>query len=86
VAGFNITVAAVSVPGCLVFFHRTGPFAWNGLGAWWIPLAAFGLWMIIMTIYLLRAIDRPVEPDNAEQQIERVVSEIAALRKEFDRR
>jgi hypothetical protein len=86
VAGLNVAVAVVSIPGCLVFFHRIGPFAWNGLGAWWIPLAAFGLWLIVMTIYLLRAIDRPVEPDRAEQQIDRIDLEVAALRQQLDRR
>jgi hypothetical protein len=86
VAGFNFAVAVVSLPGCLVFFHRTGPFAWNGLGAWWIPLAAFGLWVIVMTIYLLRAVDRPKEPDETEHEIDRIALEVSALHEQFNQR
>ena len=70
VVGFNLAVAVVSAPGCLVFFYQIGPFAWDGWGSLWIPLAAFGLWVIVMSIYLSRAVDRPVEPDLAKQQVD----------------
>jgi hypothetical protein len=42
----------------------------DGWGSSWIPLAAFGLWVAVMSIYLSRAVDRPVEPDYAEQQVD----------------
>jgi hypothetical protein len=86
IAGFNITVAVVSAPGCLVFFHRSGPMAWDGWSSFWIPLTAFGLWMIVMTVYLLHAVDRPVEPDETGHRIDRIALEVAALREERDRR
>ncbi len=40
-------------PGQLVFFFKTGPFAWNGLFAFYIPMIAFFLWFVA-AFYLLR--------------------------------
>jgi hypothetical protein len=40
-----------------VFFHD-GLFAYNGVGAFWIPFAIFFGWMIAMSVLTLQAIDR----------------------------
>jgi len=37
-------------------FFKHGPFAWNGVLAWWIPLTMFFIWFVVMTVLLLRAI------------------------------
>jgi hypothetical protein len=55
-AYFNIWVAALLAPGCLVIFFQSGPFAWNGLFAFWVPLTAFGSWFVVMAVLLFRAI------------------------------
>lgn len=39
--------------GQLVFFFKTGPFAWNGLLAFYIPMIAFFVWFVV-TFYLMR--------------------------------
>ena len=58
-AGFlNIWIVIVYLPGSLVPLFKTGPFAWNGILAWWIPLTLFVIWMVSMTWLLLRAIRR----------------------------
>lgn len=42
--------------GSLVVFTQSGPFAWNGVIAWWLLAVAFFTWMVTMTWALLRAI------------------------------
>ena len=58
-AYFNLWIGLLFVPGCLIVFFQTGPFAWNGLFTWWIPAAAFFGWMIVMAGLMLRAISSP---------------------------
>lgn len=55
-AYFNIWIALLLAPGCLVIFFQDGPFAWNGIFVFWVPLIAFGSWFVVMTVLLLRAI------------------------------
>jgi len=52
---FNFWIALLFVPGGLVTFFKTGPFAWNGVIAFWIPAAIFGPWFFIVSIYVMKA-------------------------------
>lgn len=56
-AFFNMWVALLFIPGGFAFFFRTGPFAWNGLLAFWVAASAFFAWLLVMTWLVLRAID-----------------------------
>jgi hypothetical protein len=51
----NFWIAVLFVPGCLLTFFKTGPFAWNGLIAFWIPAAIFGPWFWIVSAYVIKA-------------------------------
>jgi hypothetical protein len=53
---FNLWLSVLLLPGCLITFFKTGPFAWNGLFTFWMPLSVFGLWYVVMIIVTLRAI------------------------------
>lgn len=54
---YNLWVALMFTPGTFnVFFHH-GILAWNGIVAWYIPLAVFATWAIINPIYLSKAVD-----------------------------
>jgi len=53
--------------GCLAFF-RTGPLAWDGALAFFVPAIAFFVWMIVMTVLTFRAMSR-----EHERGAERVV-------------
>jgi hypothetical protein len=41
--------------GSFAVFFKEGLLAWDGLIAWYIPLAEFCLWLIVMTRLMLRA-------------------------------
>jgi hypothetical protein len=52
----NLWIALLVMPAELIVAFKTGPFAWNGLFAFWIPMALFVLWFGLMTVTTLRAI------------------------------
>ena len=66
-AYFNIWVAILFVPGGLITFFKTGPFAWNGLLAFWVPLVIFFVWFLVMFVALLKTIR---EQESAPPKIE----------------
>lgn len=55
---FNAWAAVLFLPGQLVFFLQTGPFAWNGLFAFHIPLLTFLVWTLVCTSVMLKAAKR----------------------------
>lgn len=56
---FSFWMAVLMLPGQIIFFFKTGPFAWNGLLALWIPAVAVGAWMVMISYYLIRANSKP---------------------------
>ena len=56
-AYFNVWIAVLFVPGGFAYFFRTGPFAWNGLLAFWIAAGAFFVWILVMTRLTLLSIN-----------------------------
>ncbi len=45
-------------PGLIMPFFKTGPFAWDGLIAYWIPAFVFGGWFYFMAYHMIKAINR----------------------------
>jgi hypothetical protein len=54
---YNLWVALMFTPGTFTVFFKDGPLAWNGIVAWYLPLAVFASWLIINPIYLSKAVD-----------------------------
>jgi hypothetical protein len=65
VAYMNFWMAALFIPAGLMVFFKTGPFAWNGLLAFWLPLVAFGIWFNVMIFALLKAIKTQTDTQPA---------------------
>lgn len=42
--------------GAIAFLTRSGPFAWNGLLAFWSPVVTFFAWVVVMAVLIFRAI------------------------------
>jgi hypothetical protein len=56
-AGYlNLWVAVMFMPGTITVFFTDGPFAWNGLFVWYMPLTVFAIWIVTNTVLLLKAI------------------------------
>ena len=61
----NLWVAFLFLPGGLAIFFQTGPFAWNGVLALWVPAVVFGIYFSSMTPVLLKAIKRQEQEQAA---------------------
>lgn len=65
----NIWLVVALVPDQLLFFFKTGPFAWNGLFGIWLPLACFAGFFLANFFPVRKAIlrerraDAPAEAD-----------------------
>lgn len=55
---FSLWMAVIMVLGQLIYFFYSGPFAWNGLLALWLPAAAVSAWMVVLSFNLLKAYSR----------------------------
>lgn len=53
---YSAFAALVFEAGAFAYNFRSGPLSWNGLIAWWVPLAAFGTWIPIVVALLLKAL------------------------------
>lgn len=56
VAYLQIWVSLSFLPAVLAFFFKTGPFAWDGLMVWWIPLTTFSAWFLILIVMVAKAV------------------------------
>ncbi|MFT4054124.1 MAG: hypothetical protein QM681_06425 [Novosphingobium sp.] len=54
----NLWIGLLFCPGALAYIFRSGPFAWNGLLAFWVAAGAFFVWLVAMTPLTLGAINR----------------------------
>ncbi len=48
--------ATLTAPGFGVVLFKSGPFAWNGLFAFWIALAIAFAWIIVIATLIIRAV------------------------------
>lgn len=54
---FNIWVVILYVPSALDIFFTSGMFSWNGLIVFYLPTAAFFVWLVVMAVMTARAVD-----------------------------
>lgn len=52
----SIMTFLLFLPDQLLFFFKTGPFAWNGVLGFWVPLTVFCGWFISIFILMRRAL------------------------------
>jgi hypothetical protein len=56
VAYCNVVIATSFLPDALLGFFKAGPFAYQGLFAFWVPTVTYGLWLNIMAFATRRAV------------------------------
>jgi len=58
-AGYmSLWVAVLTAPAPLAVMFKTGPFAWDGLLAFWVPAGIAGIWLVVMLVAMLRSAGR----------------------------
>lgn len=57
-AYLSLWTGVAFLPGVVAAMFKSGPFAWNGLFAFWIPIGTFSLWIFVTTWVLLEATRR----------------------------
>jgi hypothetical protein len=55
---FCLWCAVMFLPGLLLIFFQTGPFAWNGLLTFWLGATVFFTWYVVMSVVLGKSILR----------------------------
>jgi hypothetical protein len=66
---FNLWVALLVAPAGLVPFFKHGPFAWNGLFSFFLPMVVFAGWVVVMVVVLRRAIlEEEIEAGGVDAQ------------------
>lgn len=53
---YNLWTILLFIPGSLLYFFTTGPFAWNGALSWWLVVVDFVFWFVITFVVVRRAI------------------------------
>ncbi len=66
---FNAWMTVVFEFGAFAFLAKTGPFAWNGLFPYWLPLAAGFGWFGATTYVLLKAINQQAAEQDRTGQL-----------------
>ena len=62
---FTAWVGVMFEAGPIAFLTRTGPFAWDGLLAFWAPFVLVVAWISVMVFLLLNAIRQQEDDDEA---------------------
>jgi hypothetical protein len=61
-AHYTVFTGIAQALGVLVLFDTSGPLAWNGVIAFWIPFVIFGAWTNLAVKYMTEALK--AEPDD----------------------
>jgi hypothetical protein len=81
---YNLWCATLFTPGSFNVFFKTGPLAWNGVFAFYIPLAVFASWLLITSYLLSRAVNDQFEEDAKQPVTHPTAAEFARMRAELD--
>ena len=57
-AFYSLAEALMIAPAALIVFFKTGPLAYDGFLALWLPLVSFFVWMQVATVVAWRAVTR----------------------------
>lgn len=79
----SVWTAVLSIPGGFTIFFTSGPLAFNGLLALWVPLSVFGIWIVVMTVLAIQAINREAAsarlgPDPVEGDLGQLRDQLVA--------
>lgn len=62
---FSLWMTISAEAGVAALMFKSGPFAWNGLFPFWLPLSIFGFWIGAIIFMILRALKRQEQSAQA---------------------
>ncbi|TPX07083.1 uncharacterized protein E0L32_010978 [Thyridium curvatum] len=68
VGWFSLIAPILMIPACAAHFVYSGPLAWNGVLAFWIPAISFGIQVNVMSYASFSVIDK--ELDHEQESLE----------------
>ena len=60
VAFVSLWCAVLFIPAALIAFFKAGPFAWNGLLAFYVPVVIFFIWAAVSCVAPIRGMHRKI--------------------------
>jgi hypothetical protein len=85
-AGYlNYWVAVLFLPGSVTVFFRDGPFAWDGIFTWYLPLTVFAIWIVTNSVLTVRAISAQQRGDEERWDVGTLAAELDELRARVNR-
>jgi hypothetical protein len=67
VAHFNVLAILLLAPAVFASTDLRGPFAWNGIWSFWVRIATFSAWTLVMFFVAMRAMNRLSEEPQGER-------------------
>ncbi|MCY4426759.1 MAG: hypothetical protein OXC05_06980 [Halieaceae bacterium] len=64
----NLWVGLLVAPGGLAIFFKSGPFAWNGILAFWTPVVVFTIYFSCMVPIMLQGIYREAKDSSIQHE------------------
>jgi hypothetical protein len=58
VAYYNVYAALGMAPASFMGLFKTGPLAYNGVLAFWVVAVDFFVWMVVMSVVMMKVIGR----------------------------
>lgn len=84
---FNIWLTLTFCVGNAIFFVKRGPLAWDGLLSWWTVIVAYGIWLVVMLVMMLKAVSqqeaetsRPENDFSIERRVALLEAELQTFR------
>ena len=68
VAWFNVWCGFLIFPAALIAFFKTGPFAYNGIGAFWFPVVIFFGEIVVMVVMSLKVVNQQAAKLQADAE------------------
>lgn len=81
-AYFNVWVAIGFIPADIVFFFKTGPFAWDGIIGFGFSFFVFFSWTLLLTYMTGKAVTAQADEPEEEPENDELAGEVAVLRRQ----
>lgn len=84
---YQLWAAVLFLPGTFNVFFHDGPMAWDGLVAFYLPIAVYVSWNILTPIFLFKALRHQAEEEGlaaeSEPDLQTLTAQVSRLREDL---